>query len=159
MAKVAQNPGAVVKALTAQYNLSISQLAEGIKISPSAARLLVNNKLKISIPFAERLSKFFGKTPEYWVALQTSYELAESSKDKKNAAILKTVSKAVKAPAKTAPVKKAAAKKASAKKAPAKKAPAKKTAKAKAPAKKAVKKTAKKAVRKAPAKAKAAPAK
>jgi addiction module HigA family antidote len=145
MAKVAQTPGAVVKALTAQYNLSISQLAEGIKISPSAARLLVNNKLKISIPFAERLSKFFGKTPEYWVALQTSYELAESSKDKKNAAILKTVSKAVKVPVKKEPAKKVAAKKV----------PAKKAAAKKAPAKKAVKKTAKKAVKRAP-KAKAA---
>ncbi|MFP3042488.1 HigA family addiction module antitoxin [Treponema primitia] len=142
MAKAVQTPGEVVKTLAAAYNLSITQLAEGIKISPSAARLLINNKLRISVPFAQRLSKFFGKTPEYWIDLQTAYELKELAADKKNAAVLKSVSKAVK----VAP--KAPAKKAAAKKAPAKKA-AKKAVAKKAPAKKAVKKV---AAKKAPAK-------
>jgi addiction module HigA family antidote len=157
MAKAVKTPGEVVKAQAAAYNLSITQLAEGIKISPSAARLLINNRLRISVPFAQRLSKYFGKTPEYWIDLQTAYELSELAKDKKNATVLKSISKAVKvaekAPAKKAAAKKApkkaAPKKAAAKKAPARKAAVKKAApkakapvKAKAPAKKPVKKAA-----------------
>jgi addiction module HigA family antidote len=153
MAKAVQTPGEVVKTLAAAYNLSITQLAEGIKISPSAARLLINNKLRISVPFAQRLSKFFGKTPEYWIDLQTAYELKELASDKKNVAVLKSVSKAVKvapkAPAKKTAAKKTPAKKAAAKKATAKKA-VKKVAAKKAPAKKAAVK--KVAAKKAPAK-------
>jgi addiction module HigA family antidote len=155
MAKALRTPGEVVKAQAAVYNLSITQLAEGIKISPSAARLLINNKLRISVSFAQRLSKFFGKTPKYWVDLQTAYELGSLSDDKKEAAVLKTISKAVKAPAtrKTAakaavkktpgrkagpgrPAKNAAAK-TTTRKTAAKKAPVSKTAAKKAPAKKA----------------------
>jgi addiction module HigA family antidote len=165
MAKAVKTPGEVVKAQAAAYNLSITQLAEGIKISPSAARLLINNKLRISVSFAQRLSKFFGKTPKYWIDLQTTYELNALSDDKKEAAVLKTIPKAVKTPAakKTAvkttakktpgrkagpgrPAKSAAAKTAAARKTAVKKVPAKKTA---ATAKKATAPKAKRTVRKA----------
>jgi addiction module HigA family antidote len=134
MAKAFKTPGEAVKAQAAAFNLSITQLAEGIKISPSAARLLINNKLRISVSFAQRLSKFFGKTPKYWIDLQTAHELATLSGDKKEAAVLKTISKAEKAPV----AKKAAAKK-TAKKAPAGKAGAKKPAGRKPAAKAAAK--------------------
>jgi addiction module HigA family antidote len=162
MAKAVLSPGAAVKAQATAYNLSITQLAEGIKLSPSAARLLINNKLPISAKIALRLSKYFGKTPEYWIGLQTAFELGELVKDKKEAAILKTVSKAVKAPAKKAAAKKPAAKKTpgrkpAVKKAAAKKAPAKKAAVKKA-APKAAKAPAKKAGRKAAPKPAAKPA-
>jgi addiction module HigA family antidote len=147
MAKAVKTPGEVVKAQAAAYNLSITQLAEGIKISPSAARLLINNELRISDSFAQRLSKFFGKTPKYWIDLQTAYDLNGLSDDKKEAAVLKTISKAEKVPAtkksvaKTTakktpgrkagpgrPAKNAAAKTATAKKATAKKTPGRKPA-------------------------------
>jgi addiction module HigA family antidote len=155
MAKAVLSPGAAVKAQAAAFNLSITQLAEGIKISPSAARLLINDKLRISVAFAQRLSKYFGKTPEYWIGLQTAYERGNLAKDKEESAVLKTISKAVKVPAaKKAPAKKAAAKKPAAKKAPGRKPAAKKAAAKKAPAKKvAAKKAAPKAAaKKAPAK-------
>ena len=143
MAKAVLTPGEAVKAQVTAYNLSISQLAEGIKVSPSAARLLVNNKLRISASFAQRLSKYFGKTPEYWVGLQTAYELGVLAKDKTEAAVLKTVSKAVKAPAvKKGPAKKDAAKKPADKKAPAKRTAAKKVAVKKTPVKRAARKAA-----------------
>jgi addiction module HigA family antidote len=164
MAKVL-TPGEAVKAQATSYNLSISQLAEGIKISPSAARLLVNNKLRISPAFAQRLAKYFGKTPAYWIGLQTAYELSELGKDKKEAAVLKTVSKAKKeaAPAKKAPAaKKAAAKKAAGKKTAGRKPAAKKTVGRKPAVKKAAPKAAKdpakKVVRKAAPKPASRPA-
>jgi addiction module HigA family antidote len=155
MAKAVLSPGEAVKAQAAAYNLSITQLAEGIKISPSAARLLINGKLRISVSFAQRLSKYFGKTPEYWLGLQTAYELGELAKDKKNTAVLKTISKAEKVPvAKKAP----AAKKAVGKKTAGRGRPAgKKTAAKKAPAKKVAPKAAA-AVKRAPRKAASKPA-
>jgi addiction module HigA family antidote len=148
MAKALRTPGEVVKAQAAAYNLSITQLAEGIKISPSAARLLINNKLRISVSFAQRLSKFFGKTPKYWVDLQTAHELSSLSDDKKEAAVLKTISRAEKAPAVRKTTAKTAVKKTPGRKAgpgrPAKNAATatRKTAAKKAPVKKTAVKSA-----------------
>ncbi|MDR3046367.1 MAG: hypothetical protein LBU51_01980, partial [Bacteroidales bacterium] len=65
--------------------------------------------MRISVQTAQRLSKYFGKTPEHWISLQTVYELSELSSDSKNAAVLKSITKAVKVPAKT-PAKKPSAK-------------------------------------------------
>jgi addiction module HigA family antidote len=132
MAKATLSPGAALKKQLDLYNLPVSKFAEGIKISPSAARSLVNNKIRISVPFAQRLSKFFGKTPEYWVSLQNAYELAELSADAKNAAILKSITGAVKVSAQKKPAVKRVTKKAASKK-------------DKAPARKSVKKTTTKA--------------
>jgi addiction module HigA family antidote len=156
MAKTFKTPGDVVKAQAAACNLSISQLAEGIKISASAARLLINNKLRISISFAQRLSKYFGKTPKYWIDLQTAYELSLLGGDKKEAAVLKTISKAEKAPVARKNAAKTTAKKAAVGKVAVAKAGTRKTAGRKAAAKPvAARKT---AAKKAPA-AKKGPAK
>jgi addiction module HigA family antidote len=129
-------PEAALKKQLDRYNLTISDLARGIKISPSAAGSLLNGKLKISLQTAQRLSKFFDKTPEYWISLQTACDLAESSDDSTNAAVLKSITAAVKIPPK-APAKKASATKKGTKKTSPKK--------AKSPAKAAVRKTTKKA--------------
>jgi addiction module HigA family antidote len=152
MAKAFKTPGDAVKAQAAAYNLSITQLAEGIKVSPSAARLLINNKLRISISFAQRLSKFFGKTPKYWIDLQIAYELSLLGADKKEAAVLKTISKAEKAPAVKKSADKTTAKKAAAGKAGAKKTVGRKAAAKPAAARKTTAKKAAAATRKAPVK-------
>jgi addiction module HigA family antidote len=111
-----QNPSAVFKSYLAEYNLTASKVAADIKLSQSSIRLLIGGKLKISVPIALRLAKYFGNKAEYWVNLQNTYELAESAKDPKLVPILKAIPKAkkqepkAKAPARAAkkPVKKAA---------------------------------------------------
>jgi addiction module HigA family antidote len=158
MAKAVRTPGDVIKAQAAIYNLSITQLAEGIKISPSAARLLINNKLRISVSFAQRLSKFFGKTPKYWIDLQTTHELNALSDDKKEASVLKTISRAVKTPGTKKAAGKTAAKKTPGRKAgpgrpaknavAAKKTPGRKPAAKTGPAKKAAAPRVKRAAKK-----------
>jgi addiction module HigA family antidote len=100
-----QSPGAVFKSYMDQYNLTAAKVAADIKLSQSSIRLLLGGKLKISVPIALRLSKYFGNKPEFWIDLQTTYELAESVKNPKLAAIFKAIPKAKaqepKAPAKT----------------------------------------------------------
>jgi addiction module HigA family antidote len=102
-----QSPSAVFKSYLDQYNLTAAKVAGDIKLSQSSIRLLIGGKLKISIPIAIRLSKYFGTRPEYWIDLQTAYELAETVKNPKLAAIFKAIPRAKKqeskskAPAKT----------------------------------------------------------
>ncbi|MDR2136456.1 MAG: HigA family addiction module antidote protein [Treponema sp.] len=91
-----QSPGAVFKSFMDQYDLTAAKIAGDIKLSQSSIRLLIGGKLKISVPIALRLSKYFGTKPEYWTNLQIAYELAESAKNPKLAPILKAIPRAKK---------------------------------------------------------------
>jgi addiction module HigA family antidote len=92
-------PGAVLKGLLDSYHISVAKISEDIGLSPSAVRQLVNNKLKISTIIAFKLAKYFDKKPEYWINLQTNYEISLLQKDASVTALLKTVPKAQKQPA------------------------------------------------------------
>jgi addiction module HigA family antidote len=83
-----------------KYLLSINQLAEGIKISPSLARQLVTGKAKISIPVAYKLAKYLSNTPEYWYNLQVDYDFREAKKSPDIAVGLKAIGRAKKPTAK-----------------------------------------------------------
>ncbi|MDR3172751.1 MAG: HigA family addiction module antidote protein [Treponema sp.] len=104
-----QSPSAVFKSYLAEYNLTASKVAADIKLSQSSIRLLIGGKLKISVPIALRLAKYFGNKAEYWVSLQTTYELAESARDPKLSPILKAIPKAKKQELKVSKTPKASA--------------------------------------------------
>jgi addiction module HigA family antidote len=128
-----QHPGAVFKALLDEYQLTPARAAAEIKLNQSSVRLLTLQKMKVSAPIALRLAKYFSTTVEYWLDLQTKYDLAEAAKDKELSGIIKGIQKAKKADPAKKPAKKAAGR-------PAKAAAAKKPAKADAPKKAAAKK-------------------
>jgi addiction module HigA family antidote len=93
-------PGTVLReTYMDEYQISVAQLSKDIGLSASAVRQLINNKLKVSIVIALRLSKYFGTTVQYWIDLQNQYELSELAKDKELTESLKSIPKAKKAPA------------------------------------------------------------
>jgi addiction module HigA family antidote len=108
MAKISQHPGTVFKKFVDDYQLTAAKVATDIKLSQSSIRLLIGGKLKISVPIALRLAKYFGNKPEFWIDIQNKYELADSSKNAKLSSILKSIPKAKKEPKKAAPAKKPA---------------------------------------------------
>src|SRR5881392_260738 len=69
-------PGEMLKEefLTA-YGLSQSQLAKAIGISPNRIAAIVNNRRRITADTALRLRLYFGNSPEFWMALQSHYDL------------------------------------------------------------------------------------
>jgi addiction module HigA family antidote len=48
---------------------------EGIGISPNRIAEIVNNRRRITADTALRLSLYFGNSPEFWMNLQTHYDL------------------------------------------------------------------------------------
>ena len=82
MQKNNQTPGNVLKSLLAKHGLNCNRLAKAINMSNAMVRLLVLDKSPISVAAAFRLAKFFKTTPEYWLALQMKFDLAEAGKDK-----------------------------------------------------------------------------
>jgi antitoxin HigA-1 len=58
-----------------EYGLSQSRLAKAIGISPNRIAEIVANRRRITADTALRLGLYFGTTPEFWLNLQTHYDL------------------------------------------------------------------------------------
>jgi addiction module HigA family antidote len=58
-----------------EYGLSQNQLARAIGISPNRIAEIVNNRRRITADTALRLGLYFGNSPEFWLNLQTHYDL------------------------------------------------------------------------------------
>lgn len=58
-----------------EYDLSLNRLAKAIGISPNRIAEIVNNRRRITADTALRLALYFGNTPEFWLNLQTHYDL------------------------------------------------------------------------------------
>lgn len=59
----------------AEYGLPQSQLARAIGISPNRIAEIVNNRRRITADTAVRLALYFGNSPEFWMSLQSHYDL------------------------------------------------------------------------------------
>ena len=69
-------PGEMLKdEFLAEYGLSQSGLARAVGISPNRIAEIVNNRRRITADTALRLSLYFGNSPEFWMNLQTHYDL------------------------------------------------------------------------------------
>ena len=58
-----------------EYGLSQSQLSRAIGISPNRIAEIVHNRRRITADTALRLGLYFGNSPEFWMNLQTQYDL------------------------------------------------------------------------------------
>src|ERR1700726_2334697 len=69
-------PGEMLKdEFLAEYRLSQNQLAKAIGISPNRIAEIVNNRRRITADTALRLGLYFGNSPEFWLNLQSYYDL------------------------------------------------------------------------------------
>ncbi len=69
-------PGEILRdEFMAEYGLSQNKLALALHVPASLVNRIVNNKLRISAEMALRLGRYFGTSPEFWLNLQTGYDL------------------------------------------------------------------------------------
>jgi len=81
-------PGEMLKEeFLAEYGLSQNQLAKAIGISPNRIAEIVNNRRGISADTALRPGLYFGNSPEFWLNLQTHYDLKIARKNLRPAAV------------------------------------------------------------------------
>src|SRR5579862_8274035 len=77
-------PGEMLKEeFLAEYALSQNQLAKAIGISPNRIAEIVNNRRRITADTALRLGLYFGNSPEFWMNLQTHYDLKTAQRNLK----------------------------------------------------------------------------
>jgi addiction module HigA family antidote len=69
-------PGEILKdEFLTEYGLSQNRLAKAIGISPNRIAEIVNNRRRITADTALRLGLYFGNSPEFWLNLQSHYDL------------------------------------------------------------------------------------
>jgi antitoxin HigA-1 len=75
------HPGSLVRFECLEaLNLTVTKGAEILGVTRQALNNIVNCKSGITPDMALRLSKAFGGTPEVWVRMQASYDLAQARK-------------------------------------------------------------------------------
>jgi addiction module HigA family antidote len=70
------HPGRILKRELEVRGLSAAALALKLRIAPQRVQEIVAGKRAISPETALRLGRFFGNEPEFWLAMQASYDLA-----------------------------------------------------------------------------------
>ena len=68
-----------------EYGLSQNELARAVGISPNRIAEIVNNRRRITADTALRLSLYFGNSPEFWMNLQSHYDLKMARRNLKPA--------------------------------------------------------------------------
>ena len=70
------HPGEILREeFLVPLGLSINQLARELYIPVTRVSEIVNERRGITADTALRLSRYFGTTPQFWINLQTHYEL------------------------------------------------------------------------------------
>ena len=72
----AVHPGEVLREeFLTPMGLSVYRLAAALKVSRPRLNDLVLGRRRVTVDTALRLGRYFGTTPEFWIALQTRYDL------------------------------------------------------------------------------------
>lgn len=69
------HPGEILKQEIEALDYSANALAIKLHVSANRITAILNDQRGITADTALRLSKFFGTTPEFWMNLQTAYDL------------------------------------------------------------------------------------
>ena len=70
------HPGRILKRELNARNLSANKLALALRVPSGRITQILNGKRGITAESALRLSCYFGNSPQFWMNLQTKYELA-----------------------------------------------------------------------------------
>jgi addiction module HigA family antidote len=76
------HPGAVLKEELEARDLSAAALALRLRVAPQRIQEIVSGKRSISPETALRLGRYFGNEPEFWLSMQTTYDLAILRKER-----------------------------------------------------------------------------
>jgi addiction module HigA family antidote len=75
------HPGEILREdLMAPLGLSINGLARELRVPVTRMSEIVNGRRSITADTALRLARYFSTTPEFWVNLQSAYDLAVATR-------------------------------------------------------------------------------
>jgi addiction module HigA family antidote len=76
------HPGEILRDLyLTPLGLSAGALARRLNVPRTRIERLIEGHTALSVDTALRLARFFNTTPQYWINLQTAFELGSASRD------------------------------------------------------------------------------
>ena len=69
------HPGQILREELRDEGLTITALAQSIRVPTNRISLIVNQRRDITADTAARLARFFGTSAQYWLNLQNHYDL------------------------------------------------------------------------------------
>ncbi len=68
-------PGLELKRRIFSDGLNMSQFAYKIEVPPSRISDIISGKREISLDYAKRFARYFGDSVQYWLNMQTDYNI------------------------------------------------------------------------------------
>lgn len=75
------HPGAVLKGELEEFGITPTELARQIAVPPNRVSQIIAGKRSITGDTALRLGRWFGVEPQFWMNLQTQFDLAIASQE------------------------------------------------------------------------------
>ncbi len=75
------HPGRILKRELKARELSANKLALALRVPSGRITQILNGQRGISAESALRLAHYFGNSPQFWMNLQTRYELAKTEQN------------------------------------------------------------------------------
>lgn len=69
------HPGEVLKEELAEFGVSANAFAQALAVPTNRITSILNEQRAITADTALRLARYFGTTPEFWMNLQTAYDV------------------------------------------------------------------------------------
>jgi antitoxin HigA-1 len=69
------HPGELLRDELKAIGVSLNELARALRVPMNRISALANGKRSITADTAMRLARYFGTSPQYWLNLQTAYDL------------------------------------------------------------------------------------
>jgi addiction module HigA family antidote len=76
------HPGEILREEMEELNLSARQLAAALHVPANRVTSVLNGQRAVTADTALRLARFFGTTPEFWMNLQSAYDLRLAKQDR-----------------------------------------------------------------------------
>ncbi|TXT23581.1 MAG: higA [Gallionellaceae bacterium] len=72
------HPGEILKGELEELNLSANVFAKALDVPTNRITAILNEQRSITADTALRLAQFFGSTPDFWMSLQSSYDIKKT---------------------------------------------------------------------------------
>ena len=82
MARAPIHPGEHLAEALEELNISAAELARQLAIPASRIAAILNGRRGVTADTALRLGHWFGTSPEFWLRLQTCYEIRRTERQK-----------------------------------------------------------------------------
>jgi addiction module HigA family antidote len=69
------HPGELLRDELEEIGVSLNELARALRVPMNRISAIANGRRSITADTAMRLARYFGTSPEYWLNLQTAYDL------------------------------------------------------------------------------------